>query len=87
MSISLNSAPGGNGIAAALLVLQKLAAANTAGLPALLVWCCKHAGHFELMAPRVLAMAQALGLNLSMKFYYTGAAGRVCVTYVFWEYV
>lgn len=63
---------GGNGIAASLSVFQQLSSSTAAGVPALIIWCCRHVGEFELMAPVVLAMARTLGLQLTTKFFYTG---------------
>lgn len=73
---ALNSA-GGNGIASALPVFEELSAAGvrTRGLPALLVWACRKGHEFEFMAARVLAAAQALGLDLTLKLHVTGDGG------------
>jgi hypothetical protein len=65
---------GGNGIASALPVFEELSAAGvkTQGLPALLVWACRKGHEFEFMAAPMLAAAQALGLNLSVRLHVTG---------------
>eukprot|EP00879_Flechtneria_rotunda_P005830 GHRR01006134.1.p1 GENE.GHRR01006134.1~~GHRR01006134.1.p1 ORF type:complete len:902 (+),score=349.32 GHRR01006134.1:184-2889(+) len=68
-------AAGGVGITAALSVLHELASAGlaaTAGLPTLLIWACRYADELEFLAPRLLAAAQALKLNLTVRLYITG---------------
>lgn len=70
--------PGGNGIASALPVFEELAAAGvrTQGLPALLIWASRKGHEFKFMAPKVLAAAHALGLNLTVRLNITGGHVR-----------
>lgn len=74
ISLLLTCTAGGNGIASALPVFEELSAAGakTQGLPALLVWACRKGHEFEFMAAPVMAAAQALGLNLSVRLHVTG---------------
>jgi hypothetical protein len=59
-------------------VLQQLSASGipTKGLPTLLVWSCRMPDELEFLGPRVLAMAQALGLQLTIKLFCTGEGGE-----------
>lgn len=71
----IDSFPGGNGISSAASVFTELAAAAaviTPGLPCLLVWASRDSDELQVMAPLVLAMAQALQLQLTVKLFYTG---------------
>lgn len=54
-------------------MLQELAATGAAPrLPMLLVWCSRSAEELEVMAPLVMAMAEALKLQLTLRLYCTG---------------
>jgi hypothetical protein len=52
--------------------MELAAAAVTPGLPCLLVWASRSAAELETMGPLVLAMAQALQLQLTTKLFFTG---------------
>jgi len=80
LSVPANTPPpnivGGGGIAAALPVFQGLANAGLCKkqLPALLIWSCKTADEMGFMAPRVLAAAKALNLEVTTYLFASQAA-------------